>query len=447
MSSDFFPEVRTEIQFEGSSSDNPLAFKHYNPDALVFGKTMKEHLRFSIAYWQTSHGCQSEPFGCGSFGNSAFGTATARRPWELLDGSLRDAKKRVSAAFEFYQKLRVPYYTFHDRDIAPEGRSLKESNKNLDKIVYYLKEQQKSTGIKLLWGAADLSNNPLYLHGSATSPHFDSFAYAAAQVKKCLEITKELDGENYFFMGDRDGYQTILNSNIQQELDQLATFFQMALSYAKKIGFDGQFLIATKPKRAIKNQYNSDVASCSNFLRSYKLENDFKLGIHTNQTCSAVQEIWHELESAGNQNLLGSIIANRSEDISTTNTNTCNIYLSTQIMLTLLKYGGLNSGGINFDSKVKRESFKPIDLFYGQIGSMDAFARGLKTAVRIIEDDKLKKILARRYASWETPFAMEVRSSQSDLESLESYVLNKKDADHLESGHQELLENIFNQYI
>src|SRR5213076_612451 len=283
----FFPDV-PKIPYEGPDSTNPLSFRHYNPDEKVEGKTMREHLRFSVAYWHTMRGTGSDPFGPGC----------ALRPWEDGTDSVDMASKRVRVAFEFMEKLGAPYYCFHDRDVAPEGKNLSETNANFDKIVKVLKEEQQRTGIKLLWGTANLFSNPRYMHGAATSCNADAFAYAAAQVKKCLEVTKELAGVNYVFWGGREGYQNLWNTNMKRELDHLARFFHMAVDYAKEIGFTGQFLIEPKPKEPTKHQYDSDAAACLNFLREYDLLKDFKLNIETNHATLAGHTMLHELETA-----------------------------------------------------------------------------------------------------------------------------------------------------
>src|SRR2546423_5637361 len=283
----FFPEV-SKIRYEGPDSTNPLAFRHYNADEIVEGKPMKEHLRFSVAYWHTFRGTGSDPFGPG----------TMKRPWEDGTDSVDMAIKRVRVAFEFMEKLGVPYYCFHDRDVAPESKTLKDTNANLERVVKAMKEEQQRTGIRLLWGTANLFSNPRFMHGAATSPNADVFAYAAAQVKKCLEVTKELGGVNYVFWGGREGYQNLWNTNMKRELDHLARFFHMAVDYAKEIGFTGQFLIEPKPKEPTKHQYDSDAAACLNFLRAYDLLQHFKLNIETNHATLAGPEMMHELEVA-----------------------------------------------------------------------------------------------------------------------------------------------------
>lgn len=432
-----FPEIG-KIPYEGPQSKNPLAFRWYNPEEVVEGKTMAEHLRFSVVYWHTFRGTGSDPFGA----------ATLKRPWDDGSPSLENAIRRVRVAFEFMEKLGAPFYAFHDRDVAPEGATLRESHANLDAVVKVLKEEQERTGIRLLWGTANLFSHPRYLHGAATSCNADAFAYAAAQVKKCLEVTKELGGANYVFWGGREGYQTLLNTDMKRELDHLAKFLHMAVDYARQIGFTGQFLIEPKPKEPTKHQYDSDAAACLNFLRAYDLLPYFKLNIETNHATLAGHEMMHELEYAGMQGALGSIDANTGDLLLGWDTDQfpTNIYLTTQIMLVLLKYG-LAPGGVNFDAKVRRESFEPIDLFHAHIGGMDAFARGLKIAAAIRADGEVERFIRHRYRSFDSGIGASIEQGQATLESLEAYMLEKGEIAPHESGRQEMLENLINRYI
>jgi len=351
-------------------------------------------------------------------------------------------------AFEFIEKLGAPFYAFHDRDVAPEGRTLAETNKNFDAVVKVLKEEQQRTGIKLLWGTANLFSHPRYMHGAATTCNADVFAFAAAQVKKCLEVTKELGGENYVFWGGREGYQNLWNTNMKRELDHLARFFHLAVDYAKEIGFTGQFLIEPKPKEPTKHQYDSDAAACLNFLRAYDLLPYFKLNIETNHATLAGHEMMHELEYAGMQGALGSIDANTGDLLLGWDTDQfpTNIYLTTQIMLVLLKYG-LAPGGVNFDAKVRRESFEPIDLFHAHIGGMDAFARGLKIAAAIRADGEFDTFVKERYSSFDSGIGAEIESGKANFKTLEAYILQKGEVAANKSGRQEMLENLLNRYI
>ncbi len=433
-----FPKVEP-IRFEGPSSKNPLAFRYYDANEVVEGRSMRNHLRFSVVYWHTFRGQGADPFGPG----------TAVRPWEDGTDSVENAQHRARVAFEFIEKLGAPYYAFHDRDVAPEGSTLAESNKNLDAVAKVLKEEQERTGIKLLWGTANLFSNPRYMHGAATSPNCEAFAHAAAQVKKALEVTHELGGEGYTFWGGREGYQCLWNTDMRRELDHLAQFLHMAVDYAKKIGFTGQFYIEPKPKEPTKHQYDSDAASCLNFLRQYDLLDHLKLNLETNHATLAGHTMHHEMEVAGAAGALGSLDANTGDLLLGWDTDQfpTDIYLTTQCMLAVLKYGGLTTGGVNFDAKVRRESFEPIDLFYAHIGGMDAFARGLKTAAAIRADGRLEGLLTERYASWDRGLGAEIEAENHDFSSLEKIMLEKGEAAPNRSGRQEMLENLINTYL
>jgi xylose isomerase len=435
---DAFPKI-SRIEFEGSKSRNPLAFKHYNPGELVEGKPMKEHLRFSVTYWHTFRGQLADMFGVG----------TAQRPWEDGTNSVAMAQRRARVAFEFMEKLGSPFYAFHDRDVAPEGRNLKESNKHLDAVVKVLKEEQKRTGIKLLWGTACLFVHPRYMHGAATSCNADVFAHAAAQVKKALEVTHELDGAGYVFWGGREGYTTLLNTDLKREMDHLGAFLHMAVDYKKQIGFKGPFYIEPKPKEPTKHQYDSDAAACLNFLREYDLLNDFKLNIETNHATLAGHTMQHELEVAAAAGALGSIDANMGDVMLGWDTDQfpTDIYLTTQCMLTILKMGGFTTGGTNFDAKVRRESFEPIDLFYAHIAGMDTFARGLKIASAIRRDGRLAEFVRQRYSSWDSGIGKKIEEGKVGFKELETYMLKKGDVEPNASGRQEFLENLINEFV
>ncbi len=426
------------IKFEGENSSNPLSFKHYNPEEKIGSKTMREHLRFSVAYWHTFMGTGGDPFG----------TGTAQRPWDLISEPMELAKEKLKASFEFYQKLGIEYFCFHDRDIAPEGKHLKETNKNLDEIVHLMKDLMGKYKVKLLWGTANLFSNPRFVHGAASSCNADVFAFACAQVKKALEITKELGGENYVFWGGREGYETLLNTNMGLELDNLARFFSMAVDYAKKIGFKGQFLIEPKPMEPTKHQYDFDSASVLAFLQKYKLENYFKLNIETNHATLAGHTMQHELRYARINGKLGSVDANMGDLLLGWDTDQfpTNIYETTLAMYEILKNGGLGTGGLNFDAKVRRGSFEPIDLFYGHIAGMDAFAKGLKIADRIIKDGKLDSFVEERYSSYKTGIGKDIVSGKTDFEDLEAYALSHDNIKN-DSGRQEMLESLLNQYM
>jgi xylose isomerase len=434
-----FPEVATRVPFEGPKSRNPLAFKHYDPAELVEGKSMREQLRFSVVYWHTFRGTGADPFGPG----------TMHRPWEDGTDSVENAKNRVRVAFEFFEKLGAPYYAFHDRDVAPEGKSLAESHKNLDAVVAVLKEEQQRSGVKLLWGTANLFSNPRYMHGAATSPNADSFAYAASQVKKALEVTVELGGLGYTFWGGREGYQTLWNTDLKREQEHLARFLHMAVDYAKQIGFTGPFYIEPKPKEPTKHQYDSDAAACLNFLRQFDLLPYFKLNLETNHATLAGHSMQHELEVAGASGALGSIDANTGDMLLGWDTDQfpTDVYLTSQCMHSVLKWGGFTTGGVNFDAKVRRESFEPVDLFHAHIGGMDAFARGLKIAAAMRADGRLAELVAERYASWDSGLGAEIESGKHDFASLEKIMLAKGEVTPNGSGRQEFFENLLNEFI
>jgi xylose isomerase len=434
----FFPEIQ-KVKYEGLDSKNPLSFRHYDEKEVVEGKPMKEHLRFAVAYWHTFRGTGSDPFGPG----------TMRRPWEDGSDSVEMASKRVRVAFEFIEKLGAPFYCFHDRDVAPEGKLLRETNANLDKVAAVLKEEQQRTGARLLWGTANLFSNPRFVHGAATSPNADVFAYAAAQVKKCLEVTKDLGGENYVFWGGREGYFNLYNTDMKRELDHLARFFHLAVDYKKKIGFAGQFLIEPKPKEPTTHQYDFDCAAVVAFLKNYGLADHFKLNVETNHATLAGHTMMHELTYASLNGLLGSMDANRGDLLLGWDTDQfpTDLYLTTQCMLVILGQGGLAPGGVNFDAKVRRESFEPVDLFHAHIGGMDAFAHGLKIAARIRADGVLRDFVKNRYGSWDTGIGQKVEAGKANFEDLEKYMLDKGDAAPNVSGRQEMLENIINRYL
>ncbi len=438
MKKEFFPGI-SKIQFEGPRSRNPLAFKHYNPEEVVDGKTMRDHLRFSVTYWHSIRGQLADMFGSG----------TAVRPWEDGTNSMKMAETRVRVAFEFIDKLGAPFYAFHDRDVAPEGASLRETNANLDRIVRILKEEQQRTGVRLLWGTACLFAHPRFVHGAATSCNADVFAYAAAQVKKAIEVTHLLGGEGYVFWGGREGYSTLWNTDIERELEHLAKFLHMAVAHRKSIGFKGQFYIEPKPKEPTKHQYDSDAAACLNFLREFGLKDHLKLNLETNHATLAGHTMQHEMEVAIAADALGSIDANTGDLLLGWDTDQfpTNVYLTTEMMLGILKMGGFSTGGTNFDAKVRRESFEPVDLFHAHIGGMDAFARGLKIASAIRKDGRLAGFVKSRYSSWDTGIGADIEKGKVGFKQLEAYMLKKGDITPNTSGRQEFLENLINEFI
>jgi xylose isomerase len=433
-----FPSIPA-IPYEGPGTDNPLAFRHYNPDEVIDGRTMAEHLRFSIAYWHAFRGTGSDPFGPG----------TIVRPWEAGRDPVGVAKVRLEAAFEFFQKIRAPFYCFHDRDIAPEGRTLAESNRILDQVATHAQALQKSTGVKLLWGTANLFSHPRYMCGAATNPDAHVFAYAAAQVKQAMEVTQRLGGENYVFWGGREGYETLLNTDLKREQEHLARFLHLAVAHAKTIGFKGQFLIEPKPKEPTKHQYDFDVASGIAFLRTFGLEKHFKFNIETNHATLAGHTFQHEIEVAAAAGMLGSIDANAGDlllgwDTDQFNTDVRELTLA---MISILRAGGLGSGGFNFDAKLRRPSIDPEDLFHAHIGGMDAYALAFKLARRILAEGKFETFVRERYASFDSGFGRDIERGKADFRSLEKLVLGKLGEPQPRSGRQEYLENLLLAYL
>jgi xylose isomerase len=427
-----------KINYEGTTSKNPLAFKHYNAEELIDGKSMKDHLRFAAPYWHVMRNELADPFGGG----------TAQMPWDDGSDSVDNALSRVDVFFEFLDKIGIDYYCWHDRDIAPELNDLAASNAALDQVVAKLKTKQEETGVKLLWGTACLFSHPRYSQGGATSPNAQVYAYAAAQVKKALECTKELDGLGYTFWGGREGYSTLLNTNMKRELDHLGAFLHMAVDHAKKIGFDGPFYIEPKPREPTTHQYDADSATCLNFLREYDLMDHFKLNIETNHATLAGHTMEHELTVCTNANMLGSIDANRGDELIGWDTDQfpTDIYLTTQVMLVVLEMGGFTTGGLNFDAKRRRESHEPMDLMYAHIGGMDAFARGLKIASAIRKDGRMAEFVQTRYSTFDSDIGAKVEAGELTFEDLEKYALANPEP-ILASGRQELMENFLNEFI
>ena len=427
------------IRYEGPRSQNALAFKHYNPAEKVGGRTMKERMRFSIAYWHSFRGVGADPFGPG----------TIQRPWEAGSDPIDVAKRRLDAAFEFFGKIQAPFWCFHDRDIAPEGSSLADSNRNLDRIVAHAKTLQRASGVKLLWGTANLFSNPRYMCGGATNPDAHVFAYAAAQVKKALEVTQELGGENYVFWGGREGYETLLNTDLKREQEHLARFLHLAVDYAREIGFKGQFLIEPKPKEPTKHQYDFDVASGIAFLRTFGLQKHFKFNIETNHATLAGHTFNHEIEVAAAQGMLGSIDANSGDLLLGWDTDQFNTDIKelTLAMVSILRAGGLGKGGFNFDAKLRRPSIDSEDLFHAHIGGMDAYALADKLARRILADGPFDRFVAERYASFDRGYGREIEKGKIGFRKLEQLVLGKLGEPSPKSGKQEYLENLLNQYV
>ncbi len=437
MRTEFFPGIQP-IKYEGPDSKNPLAFKHYNPKEKVGKKTMAEHLRFAVCYWHTFKGTGSDPFGPG----------TILRDYNRSADAMTVAEMTLWAAFEFFTKLGVGFWCFHDRDIAPEGETLAETNRRLDEIVAIAGKLQRETGVKLLWGTTNMFSHRRFMAGAATNPSPAVFAYAASQVKKAMEVTKELGGAGYVFWGGREGYDTLLNTDLGRELDHLGAFLNLAVDYKKKIGFKGQFYIEPKPKEPTKHQYDSDAGACFAFLQKYGLVEHFKLNIEANHATLAGHSFQHELEFAAANGILGSIDANRGDPMLGWDTDQfpTDIYDTTAAMYTLLKHGGFKTGGLNFDAKVRRQSIDPVDLFHAHIGGMDAFARGLKIASRMVADGALERFIKARYKGWDSPMGRKIEAGKSSFEDMEGYTL-KNGEPEIASGRQEMLENIVNDYI
>jgi xylose isomerase len=432
-----FKEV-PKIEYEGPESKNPLAFKFYNPDEIIGNKTMKEHLRFSMAFWHTMNGDGTDPFG----------SATMQRSWLSIADPLEQAKTKMRALFELTDKLQIPYFCFHDRDIAPEGADLRESNKNLDAVVSLAKELMQASDTKLLWGTANLFSHPRYAHGAATSPFADIFAMAAAQVKKALEVTKELGGSNYVFWGGREGYDTLLNTEMKVELDNLARFMQLAVEYAEEIGFTGQFLIEPKPKEPTAHQYDFDVAACLFFLEKYGLSDKFKMNIEMNHAILAAHTFQHEVHFARINSMLGSLDANEGDYLLGWDTDRfpASIYETTLVMYEVLKNGGISPGGLNFDAKLRRSSYEPLDIFYGHILGMDAYARGLRSAYALLDSGELEQFVDSRYDSYKKGIGKKIREKSVGFKELEEYAMNLDTVEYV-SGRREFLEAILNRYI
>ena len=434
---EYFPGIG-KIKYEGPASDNPLAFKWYDENKIVGRKTMKQHFKFAVAYWHSFCNTGADPFGPG----------TKKFAWNAAPNPMQRAYDKMDAAFEFITKLGAPYFCFHDMDLVEEGENLKETTRRLEAITIYAQKKQKISGVKVLWGTANLFSHPRYMNGAATNPDFKVVAYAAAQVKNALDITIALKGENYVFWGGREGYMSLLNTDMKRELDHLARFLHLAKDYARKNGFKGTFFIEPKPMEPSKHQYDFDAATCINFLREYDLMNDFKLNIEVNHATLAQHTMQHEMQVAANAGLLGSMDANRGDYQNGWDTDQFpnNIIELTEIMLVFLEAGGLKGGGINFDAKTRRNSTDPADLFYAHIGGMDAFARALLAADNILKKSNYKKLRKQRYASFDRGMGRNFEKGKLTLEDLIIYTEKNGEPPQI-SGKQELFENIINQYV
>ncbi len=437
MAQDAFPEINT-VPLVEADSDAALGFHHYRPDEVIDGKTQRDQLRFASCFWHTMRNGLADPFGA----------ATARMPWDDGTDSLDNCRRRADAFFEFLRKCRIDFYCFHDRDIAPERSTLAESNADLDEIVRHFEALQHASGKKLLWGTACLFAHPRYVSGAATSPRIEVFAHAAAQVKKAMEVTHRLGGAGYVFWGGREGYTTLLNTDMKREREHLAHFLHMAVDHKKAIGFKGQFYIEPKPREPSVHQYDSDAAACLAFLREFGLLPHFKLNIETNHATLAGHSVEHELAVSRAAGVFGSVDANSGTEHCGWDTDEfpTDPRLTTKIMLEILSAGGFTTGGLNFDAKRRRESFEPIDLFHAHVASMDAFARGLKAAAAIRADGRIASFIAARYASWDSDLGRRIEAGEVGLDELEKIALYATSWP-VESGRQEMLEHIFHGHV
>jgi xylose isomerase len=427
------------IKFEGASAANPLAFRYYEKDRMVLGKRMEDHLRCAVCYWHTFAWPGSDVFGAGTFD----------RPWFKIGDPMESAKAKLEAAFEFIHKLGAPYFTFHDRDLAPEGASLKESHANLDRLVDDARREMQRTGVKLLWGTANLFSHPRYMSGAATNPDPEVFAYAAGQVRKMMDVTLALQGENYVLWGGREGYETLLNTDMRRECDQMGRFLSMVAEYKHKIGFQGTLLLEPKPKEPTKHQYDFDTAAVYAFLQSYGLEREYRVNIEANHAILAGHSFQHEVAYALANRLFGSIDMNRGDSLLGWDTDQFpnDVAEIALVMYTILKGGGLTTGGMNFDAKLRRQSIDPEDLFHAHIGGMDTLARGLLIAERIIREGALEKATDQRYAGWKDDMGARILEGKMSLAEVSDFALAQGLDPKPRSGRQEALENLVNRYL
>lgn len=434
---EFFPMI-PKVKYEGSKSENRFAFKYYNPDEKILGKPMREHLKFALSYWHTLCGDGTDMFGRGTFDKSFNG----KTPMDIY-------RNKAYAAFELMDKLDIDYYCFHDRDIAPEGDTLEETNKNLTEISDLLEELMKKYNKKLLWGTANCFNHPRYMHGAGTSPNADVFAFAAAQIKKALEVTVKLGGKGYVFWGGREGYETLLNTDMKREQDNMAYLMHLAVDYGRSIGFDGDFYVEPKPKEPTKHQYDFDSATVIGFLRKYGLDKDFKLNIEANHATLAGHTFQHELNVARINDAFGSIDANQGDLLLGWDTDQfpTNVYETAMCMLEVIKAGGFTNGGLNFDAKARRGSYTPEDIAFSYIAGMDAFALGLRIAVKLVADGRLDKFVEERYSSYNDGIGAKISAQTVTMEELEKYALSLGEVTTNTSGRQEYLESIVNSVM
>ncbi len=425
------------VKYEGKNSKDPFAYKYYNPDEVIMGKPMKEHLRFALAWWHTMNADGTDPFGSGTLDRSYGETDPMKR-----------AYARADAAFDFMQKLGIGYFCFHDVDIAPQGDSLEEFKKNLSDITDYIKKKMDATGIKLLWGTANVFSHPRYMSGAGTSPNADSFVCAAAQIKNAIDATIKLGGEGYVFWGGREGYDTLLNTDMGFELDNLARLLTMAKDYARSKGFKGVFYIEPKPKEPTKHQYDFDAATAIGFLQKHGLADDFRMNIENNHATLAGHTFQHELRTSAINGMFGSVDANQGDDMLGWDTDMfpSNVYETTMAMYEILKAGGFTAGGLNFDAKVRRASYTPEDIAYAFILGMDSYALGLRAAVALIEDGRLDKFVEERYSSYSSGIGADIVAGKCTLEQLEAAAADRWDT-KVPSGREEYLQQILNQVL
>ncbi|SMC55145.1 xylose isomerase [Primorskyibacter flagellatus] len=435
MTAGFFDAI-APVAYEGPDSTNPMAFHHYNPDELVMGKRMEDHLRFAVAYW---HSFAWE-------GGDPFGGQTFIRPWHPQD-SMANAKSKADAAFEMFRILGQPYFCFHDADVRPEGNSFAENLKGLEEITDYFGQKMEETGTKLLWGTANMFSHRRWMSGASTNPDPDVFAFAAATVKSCMDATQKLGGQNYVLWGGREGYETLLNTDLGQEMDHMGRFLNMVVDYKHKIGFKGAILLEPKPQEPSKHQYDYDAATCIGFLRKYGLENEVKLNLEQGHAILAGHSFEHEITVAASEGMLGSIDMNRNDYQSGWDTDQFpnNVPEVALAYYHILKSGGFTTGGTNFDAKLRRQSLDAEDLIAGHIGGMDICARGLKAAAAMLEDGGLEDALTTRYAGWQTESAQEMLNS--DLGTIFDRVLAEDINPQPRSGRQEILENYVNRFV
>jgi xylose isomerase len=438
MITEFFPEVKETIPYAGPSSRDPLSFRYYDASRRVGRRTMAQHLKFAVAYWHTFKGTGADPFG----------DAVYDRPWDRADDAMAVAHRTLEAAFEFFEKLGVRYYCFHDRDLAPAGRDASETRERLSEMVEAARVQQRRTGIRLLWGTANLFSHPRYTHGAATNPDPLVFAHAAAQVRQAIDATVRLGGSGYVFWGGREGYTTLLNTDMRREREQMARLLHMAVDHGRKQGFRGKFFLEPKAREPSLHQYDFDAAHTLNFLREFGLTDDFMLNIEANHASLATHTFEHELRTAADAGMLGSVDINRGEEGIGWDTDNFAMDLRecTLAMLVLLKQGGLRWGGLNFDAKVRRGSFDTLDLFYGHVGSMDAFAHALLVADRLRRDGLMQEMLNKRYSGFRRGFGRRILRGEVSLAEAEQWA-DREGEPELRSGRQELLETILNDYL